>query len=826
MSDVNRGRYEPSPPPPFPGGKTDATRYPYAWNRPDYDHAAANELTPEPEQDIAITERVAPDAGIEYLTPDGTRRLLPGDKLNDLFPVIPGLVEAERLSSKQHERALRRRLVGLPSFIRQRFLHKLNALDLQDPARAVKWLFGTFERHVLRRIDAVNTQYLPGDNLPSIFLPFRDDFYLLPWANKKRLKQLAHSLANLMQSEFMRESDAQYARTRDLDFSALYAYGSVASKAATLNIAVPGWSGYCSEELEPDEALRATSRLQSEKWWLGKLKRIHDRWREHLLIVTGHVSKRAVPYCSDPCFREWQAQQKANMDWLRRMELEDQDTGERTPLLDKVLSSVSNPKIARHELMVRMRGFQDIADEMGLTGMFYTLTAPSCYHATHAKSGRRNDKYNNATPRQTQKYLCGVWSRVRAQWARTGIRYFGFRVTEPHHDETPHWHLLLFLHPDHVEAATEEFRAYALEKDGNERGAREHRFTAKTIEEACGSATAYIAKYISKNIDGYGMDGETDHETGKPVKEMARRVRAWASRWGIRQFQPLGGSPVTVWRELRRIKTDKIEILGDDGKLVVIERQYKTPIPASLLQAQRAADDRDWRGYIVAQGGPFVPRSQLQVRLTYEITENGNDYGDDVKRINGVYCPFAGPASSVFTRTVKYKIVPRQTGTDKAVDLAVDLPGRPAAPWSSVNNCTQPPKNDEKTASSVTELPQNIGDLRRYTRRQRREITDRLREACHHPRKPVRQAPAIPPQGEHIRKILALRDIDVGVGEIHTLLAGGAVACGDLIFTVTNGQLHSHRRGTTAAQKLHNTQQAKSLIDRFNRIRNNKPERN
>ncbi len=423
------------------------------------------------------------------------------------------------------------------------------------------------------------------------------------------------------------------------------------------------------------------------------------------MIATSYVSKVASPYCSEPCLREWVAQKKANFEYLQAMELEDQDTGERTSLLDKVMGSVSNPKIARHELMVRMRGFEDMANEMGLVGMFYTLTAPSRYHATHVHSGKRNDKYWNASPRKTQKYLCNVWSRVRAKWGREGIRTFGFRVAEPHHDGTPHWHLLLFLRPEEVEFATDIFHEYALQEDGNERGAAEYRFTAKLIDEEFGSATGYIAKYISKNIDGYGMDGEFDHESGKPVKEMAKRVRAWASRWSIRQFQQIGGAPVSTWRELRRLGSRELVLHPE------------------LEAARAAADAPDWPGYINAQGGPFVTRDCLRVRLHYEYTENGNDYGDTVAKITGVYCPFTISEAVIYTRTNDYKIVPKRKPSPVE---NLTLEGRDAAPWSSVNNCTVSAGTDKKTPPEMTELPRNIG---RYSRQERQAITDRLRKA-------------------------------------------------------------------------------------------------
>ncbi|MEX5389076.1 replication endonuclease [Enterobacter cloacae] len=682
----------------------------------------------------AINPHKIESSAIEYLTPKGERRALAYGDLVDMVyraPLRPREGDArEAFDRNSRANYLRRRVQTLPAFIRKRFLQHLENLERSKPKDVVRWLFGTFERHVLHRVDAVNAQYLPQSTLPALLLSLRDEFHLLPWADKKRLKRLAYKLANLMKSEFMREFDYQYEQTSDLEFSSIYAYGAIASKAATLNIAIPGWARYCDEELDANEALRAAGRLHSEKWWLNKIRRIHDCWREHLLIAAGYVSKVASPYCSDPCFREWVAQKKANFEFLQAMELEDQDTGERSSLLDKVMGSVSNPKIARHELMVRMRGFEDMANEMGLVGMFYTLTAPSRYHSTHVQSGRRNDKYQCASPHQTQKYLCKVWARVRAKWSREGIRTFGFRVAEPHHDGTPHWHLLLFLHPEEVEYATAIFRKHAMREDGQEPGAQEHRFTVKPIDEQFGSATGYIAKYISKNIDGYGMDGELDLESGQPVRDMAKRVRAWASRWNIRQFQQIGGAPVTTWRELRRL---------GDRELV---------LHPELEAARAAADAPDWPGYINAQGGPFVARDCLRVRLTYEFTENGNDYGDTVAKITGVYCPYTGSESVIFTRTTDYKIVPKRNLSSVEI---LTLEGRAAAPRSSVNNCTAHAGTNKKTplkvaepavntpskltmhdgiyhpGSKMTELPLNIEELRRYSRQQRQEITSRLK---------------------------------------------------------------------------------------------------
>ncbi|EIW9273354.1 replication endonuclease [Klebsiella variicola] len=759
----------------------------------------------------AINPNDSEESSIEYLTPKGERKALAYSDLVDVVyrvPLRPRDGEARRAFERARlARHLRRRVQALPAFIRKRFSTHLETLERRDPKEAVRWLFNTFERHVLRRVDAVNAQYLPQSNQPAILFPLRDDFHLLPWADKKRLKRLAYRLANLMKSEFMREFDFRYEKTADVEFSTIYAYGAIASKAISLNIAIPGWKQYCDEVLTAEDALRVIARLQKEKWWLSKLRKIHDRWREHLMIATSYVSKVASPYCSEPCLREWVAQKKANFEYLQAMELEDQDTGERTSLLDKVMGSVSNPKIARHELMVRMRGFEDMANEMGLVGMFYTLTAPSRYHATHVHSGKRNDKYCNASPRKTQKYLCNVWSRVRAKWGREGIRTFGFRVAEPHHDGTPHWHLLLFLRPEEVELATEIFHEYALQVDGSEPGAAQYRFTAKPIDEEFGSATGYIAKYISKNIDGYGMDGEFDHESGKPVKEMAKRVRAWASRWSIRQFQQIGGAPVSTWRELRRLGSRELVLHPE------------------LEAARAAADAPDWPGYVNAQGGPFVTRDCLRVRLNYEYTENGNDYGDTVAKISGVYCPFTISESVIYTRTNDYKIVPKRKPSPVE---NLTLEGRDAAPWSSVNNYTQETVFDTDRVEHVaSELADQLKvtvptealtvNLDALSRQEKRKLAQRLSDDVRSKRKkqrPLREQRArLSIKELLVKDLLALRGIHASVGMVQSLIAGAHIDYGNLIFAVKDGRLRSRNR-LDAGFKVATKQKMANILDR------------
>lgn len=459
----------------------------------------------------------------------------------------------------------------------------------------------------------------------------------------------------------------------------------------------PRWERITTKFVSAEIVAPATLRMATEKWWKNHLRRVASGWREHLQIALGNVSKTRTAYASKGCVTEWREQKRRTREFLKGMELED-EAGNRISLIDKYDGSVANPAIRRCELMNRIRGFENICNELGYVGEFYTLTAPSKFHAT-TRAGYRNTKWNGSSPADTQRYLTGLWAKIRAKLHRDEIRVFGIRVAEPHHDATPHWHMLMFMLPEDVARVRAIINKYACKEDRQELKsdkARKARFHAEAIDPDKGSATGYVAKYISKNIDGYALDDERDDESGETLKETAPAVSAWAARWHIRQFQFVGGAPVTVYRELR--------------KMADTETAHGLSIEFALVHD--AAHGGDWAGYVNAQGGPFVRRDDLQVRTWYESSDSVNDYGEEIVRVKGVYDTEVGDGSPIVTRVVQWKIVPK-----RAVDLAVDLQGASAPSRSSVNNCTGDPVPDP-----------GIDLTRPLNRRERRQLTERLRK--------------------------------------------------------------------------------------------------
>lgn len=563
----------------------------------------------------------------------------------------------------------------------------------------------------------------------------------LPDMSRDDIDLLAADIANFIRAELANIDDHGFGELKTL--YTWYIHAGVIS--LQFNVTPPHWDRVKKKYVAADEIAPAIAKMFNDGWWRGRLRRVAATWREHLQIAVGNVSKKKHVYASKNCVTDWREQKRRTREFLKGLDLEDED-GNRISLIEKYDGSVANPAIRRCELMTRIRGFENICNELGYVGEFYTLTAPSKYHAT-TKAGYRNSKWNGASPADTQNYLTGIWARIRAKLHREDVRIFGIRVAEPHHDGTPHWHMLMFMLPEDVEYVRSIVRKYAWKEDRYELKsdkAKKARFHAEAIDPEKGSATGYVAKYISKNIDGYALDGETDDESGELLKETAPAVSAWAARWHIRQFQFIGGAPVTVYRELRRLA----------------DTETAHGLSVEFAAVHDAADAGDWAGYVNAQGGPFVRRDDLQVRTLYEPRTELNQYGEETVCIKGVYDSTIGAGTPILTRLTQWKIVPK-----RAVDLAVDLQDGFAVPRSSVNNCT-----GNESDPPILDLTKPL------SRRERRELTNRLRK----------QKPAIRRKfihGTDEQKAAIAKTID----EIH-LTTGITISRGEALHLIAGGK--------------------------------------
>ena len=287
-------------------------------------------------------------------------------------------------------------------------------------------------------------------------------------------------------------------------------------------------------------------RLGCPIWWKRQLFKQQDREQEAFALRIGIVGKYSQIYCSDATHKRIQARHEASREIMSKKEAvygegEGQEVINMLELLD---GSLANPVNRFAEIYARAKGFEAYGDDRAHICQLITITCPSRMHPS-------SDKYDGTTPRQAQQYLSELWNRASTSFKDNEIYPYGFRVAESHADSCPHWHLWLFVPEDQQSKLNSILEDHALRVDGTEKGAEKYRIDFEAIDLSKGSASSYLFKYISKNLAGFGVGA--DHEAdNQDASDTAPRVRSWASTWGIRQIQQVGGASVGVWRELRR----------------------------------------------------------------------------------------------------------------------------------------------------------------------------------------------------------------------------------------------------------------------------------
>lgn len=490
-------------------------------------------------------------------------------------------------------------------------------------------------------------------------------------------------------------------------------------------------------------------RVVCARWWRRILRTVHAKAVEGTARAIGLVHKRAGCYVSDDGMRQRIGQRARNQRALESVHAVNEH-GQDATLAELAAKGPANREIRRHELMTRIAGFELIARQCGHEALFVTVTCPSRMHAyrTAGAGVERNPKHDGTTPDEAQRYLSRQWAAFRSACQRWGVELYGFRIAEPNHDGTPHWHALLFLprtvargtvaanpragRPVADRVALRLLRRYFLRDAGTladrvEKGARAHRVKVERIDWSRGSAAGYVAKYVAKNIDGYRVEKDL---YGNDALTSSQRVDAWAARWRVRQFQQIGGAPVGVWRELRRLHPeqadaapavammlDAVNVSADADKLAPFDGNEGKPTAA-----------HGWASYVELQGGPRVPRRELRMRLLREQVGELGRYGELMPpRTVGVECTHVERVDLGIVRgLLRTRVVgveseraqwiigtraavaalaspgggPMGVGEPAAAGPLGGLPcGEAARPWSPVNNCTRPVANDHHPAA-------------------------------------------------------------------------------------------------------------------------------
>ncbi|WP_024609224.1 replication endonuclease, partial [Pseudoalteromonas sp. TAB23] len=313
-------------------------------------------------------------------------------------------------------------------------------------------------------------------------------------------------------------------------------------------------------------------------------------------------------------------------------------------------------------------------------------------------------------------YLNKLYSQARAKLDREEIPYFGIRVAEPHADGCTHWHMLLWMPTRYYDKVNHILRRYFTRDDRevffqrfkNRKALRARytkarriwglnkskkvytrapvknyfpsspRYTAIKMLPAqigkdgkkTGGAAAYVAKYVSKNIDGFALANEYDAETGEKLTQAVNPVKAWASTWGIRQFQFQKSPSITIWRELRRVRE---EVQGNE----------------QLEQIRQAADKGDFKTFVALMGGFGIGRD-ARFKPAYQHTEYGNQYAEFTKTLKGVEDTFGLCTLVTRVHTWSKQVIGTAAAENTAVIGGQDANNVSAAdlPWTSGNNRT------------------------------------------------------------------------------------------------------------------------------------------
>ncbi|EMX3580301.1 replication endonuclease [Klebsiella pneumoniae] len=717
------------------------------------------------------------------------------DELND------ALIEKAKRHAELHRvdplTLIRDDVASLPGFLRKPLETRIKYLEKSEDPRHLPTYLNEVITPSLVRIDKVRANQASLSFQAMAGRDSLDQLLRLAELNQREVKRLSTLVAAHIDMIFIQLCGEILTDELASPIVILELYRRVAAEVSRLDVIPPGYEALRSKhnrrnpinyELIPG----ALARMRCADWWQRKLWQLRNEWREELLRAACLVHRHASPYVSHDILLQKREQRRKAMDFFRNHDLINED-GDTLSMEDVMLASASNPAHRRNEMMACVKGLELIAEMRGDCAMFYTITCPSKYHAT-LMNGKPNPTWDHSTVRKSSDYLVDTFAAFRKAMHKKELRWYGVRVAEPHHDGTVHWHLLCFMRKKHRRAITELLRRFAIREDraelGNNTGAR---FKSKLIDPRKGTPASYIAKYVSKNIDGRGLGDTVSKETGKSLRDSAEYVTAWASLHRVQQFRFFGIPGRQAYRELRLFASQATRAMktSKPGAPVLMDPKLDAVLAA--------ADVGCFATYIMKQGGVLVPRKNYLIHTAYEPTVEPGTYGDHGIRVYGIWSPITGKENKICTHVHTWKMV-KKTPANPGAESAAQ--GDPVAPWTRGNNCPQSSKGLEKVIVNDAEISEQLAhdeelgslDVSSLPAKERNAVLRRLREACK-----VMALPANKPQLLNSSpRACSIRDFALSIGielsesQIEHLMQGKRLRFYDRIFYATfDGELRS-----------------------------------
>lgn len=762
-SGGSHGRYAPTEPLPYPGSEQSFVGA-YSWNAPrqaqdgtfesiEAPTSALSALIAAYQRDTATYAKSREEREDEVI-----RQFFYTDErdpwLRDYFQERTlNLVRLEK-EVQRHNPALviQADLNAQPKFIRQPIQQRIDYLRNETSEDRVNAYLTEVVEQALSRLDVVREKQL---SIPYRYMAGRlglDSLLNLPKLHQKEIKTLCTKVAAHIEMLFVEQADQVMSDETPPD-EMLKLYRTVAEEAGKL-VTPPAYYELSDrpnrrKPIPYDLIPGALTRMCCAEWWYLKLWRLRCEWREAQLRAVCLVHKHASVYVSYDAIIHKREQRRKALEFFKAHNIVNDD-GLTLDMESVIEASNSNLKNRRNEMMACVKGLELLAEMRHDCAMFYTITCPSKYHAT-LRNGKPNPKWNLTTPRESSDYLVNLFAGIRKKLSREDLRWYGIRVAEPHHDGTTHWHLLCFMRKKDRKAITKIMRDFAIRDDRAELGNDiKPRFQAELITKRKGTPTAYIAKYIAKNIDGANLPRTAKNqskESGKQFRDTVENVATWASLHRVQQFRFFGIPSRQAYRELRLLAGQLTRNLAQQKKT------NKGPLLADkqMDDVLAAADVGCFATYIAKQGGVLIPRQYHIVRTAYTLSDQPNDYGEFGQRIYGVWSPQRGEQSRICTHIDNWQRVRKTPGQEDAAikiqGVGVSSFGGNAAPWTRGNNCPQQ-QNDNSSAAVDTgdNTPKNL-NFGQLTRTERRDLLVRLQKA-----KPEREKQQISTGGDDKRR--------------------------------------------------------------------------